>query len=42
MERTEQGIKKSIFGSQRTLGVLRTEGLATKLLVRAEACESYQ
>ena len=35
MRHIEQGIKKSIRGSRTTLGLLRPEGIATKLLVRA-------
>ncbi len=39
MRRIEQGIKKSIRGSRTTLGLLRPEGIATKLLMRAESVQ---
>lgn len=39
IRRIEQGIKKSIHGSRTTLGVLRPEGIATKLLARAEGVQ---
>jgi predicted nucleotidyltransferase component of viral defense system len=39
INRIEQGIRKSIRGARTTLGVLRPEGIATKLLVRAEGVQ---
>jgi len=39
MRRIEQEIRKSIRGSRTTLGMLRPEGNATKLLVRAEGVQ---
>ena len=39
MRRIEQGMKKSIRGSRTTLGLLRPEGIATKLPVRAEGVQ---
>ena len=39
MKRIEQGIRNSIRGSRTTLGVLRPEGIATKLVVRAEGVQ---
>ena len=39
MRRIEQGIKKSIRGSRTTFGMLRPEGIVTKLLVRAEGVQ---
>jgi predicted nucleotidyltransferase component of viral defense system len=39
MKRIEQRIRKSIRGSRTTLGVLRTEGIATRVLVRAEGVQ---
>ncbi len=39
MKRIEQGIRKSVRGSRTTRGVLPSEGIATKLLVRAEGVQ---
>ena len=39
IKRIEQGIRKSIRGVRTTLGVLRPEGIATKLLLRAEGVQ---
>ncbi|MGH7812404.1 MAG: nucleotidyl transferase AbiEii/AbiGii toxin family protein [Candidatus Binataceae bacterium] len=39
MKRVEQRIRKSIRRSRTTLGVLRSEGIATKVIVRAEGVQ---